>query len=99
MRSASREELDGDSWKIYDYVVRHFIGSVAYNCKYLNTIMRFDINGEKFSFTGKKLLEPGFTSVMTWQAVTDEESVPNFGKNDLIDISDEQVNAQNEYLR
>ena len=88
MRSASREELDGDSWKIYDYVVRHFIGSVAYNCKYLNTIMRFDINGEKFSFTGKKLLEPGFTSVMTWQAVTDEESVPNFGKNDLIDISD-----------
>lgn len=28
MRTASRDQLDGEAWKIYDYVVRHFIGTV-----------------------------------------------------------------------
>ncbi len=88
MRPASRDELDGDAWKIYDYVVRHFIGTVSYNCKYMSTVIRFDIGDEKFSVTGKKLIEPGFTSVMTWQALTDEESVPNLNKDDVLDIAD-----------
>lgn len=88
MRSASKNDFDSDSWRIYDYVVRHFIGTVAYNCKYLTTTIKFDLGGEKFSFTGKKLTEPGFTSVMTWQAITDEESVPNFNKDDLVEVAD-----------
>ena len=88
MRAATHNELDGDSWKIYDYVVRHFIGTVSYNCKYHSTMVKFEINGEKFSFTGKKLSEPGFTAVMTWQALTDDESVPNLSKNDVLEVSD-----------
>ena len=59
--------MDGDAWKIYDYVVRHFIGTVSYNCKYLATTLSIAIGEESFSFGGKKLLEPGFTAVMTWQ--------------------------------
>ena len=34
-RAVSRGELDGESWKIYDYIVRHFIGTVSRNCKVL----------------------------------------------------------------
>lgn len=39
MKSATNVELDGDSWKIYDYIVRHFLGSVSnadfpYNCHF-----------------------------------------------------------------
>lgn len=59
MRPASRDELDGDSWRIYDYVVRHFIATVAHNCKYQSTTIYFNIGEEKFSFSGKKLLDPG----------------------------------------
>ena len=33
MKLASKELLDSDSWNIYDYIVRHFIGSVG--SKYL----------------------------------------------------------------
>ena len=29
MKLASSNELDGDSWKIYDYIVRHFLASVS----------------------------------------------------------------------
>ena len=88
MRLASKNELEGDAWKIYDYVVRHFIGTVSYNCKYLSTVIKFDINGEKFSYSGKKVTELGFTALMTWQTITDEESVPNLNKNDIIDVAE-----------
>ena len=47
-----------------------------------------DINGEKFSYSGKKLTDPGFTKVMTWQAITDEETVPNVAKNDQLDLTE-----------
>ena len=87
-RAASRDQLDGDSWRIYDYVVRHFIGTVAYNCKYQSTTVNLSIGDEKFSFSGKKLIEPGFTSVMTWQALTSEESMPNLQKGDTLPIKE-----------
>ena len=87
-RSASRDQLDGDSWRIYDYVVRHFIGTVSYNCKYQSTTVNFSIGDEKFSFSGKKLIEPGFTAVMTWQALTSEESMPNLQKGDTLPIKE-----------
>ena len=88
MRHATRDQLDGDAWRIYDYVVRHFIGTVSYNCKYTSTSINFKIGAEKFSFSGKKLVDPGFTAVMTWQALTEEESVPPLNKGDGLNIKD-----------
>jgi DNA topoisomerase-3 len=32
-RAAGRGELDGDSFKLYDYITRHFIATVSANCK------------------------------------------------------------------
>ncbi len=88
MRPASRDQLDGDAWKIYDYVVRHFIGTVSYNCKYMATTLSISVGEEAFSFCGKKLLEPGFTAVMTWQALTEEESVPKLNKGDELPVKE-----------
>lgn len=35
MRSATESELGGgDSWRLYEYVTRHFLGSVSPDCKY-----------------------------------------------------------------
>lgn len=30
MRCAARQELSGDSYRLYEYIVQHFIGSVCY---------------------------------------------------------------------
>ncbi len=103
MRAASRDALDGDAWKIYDYVVRHFVGTVSYNCKYLSTVVSLRIGSENFSFSGKKLLDPGFTGVMTWQALTDEESVPQqLAAGDALTVKDvrlsERQTSPPEYL-
>lgn len=66
MKAASRNELDGDAWKLYDYITRHFIGTLARDCKYLSTTATLVINEEVFTVTGKTLLDPGFTTVMPW---------------------------------
>lgn len=35
MRSATESELGGgDTWRLYEYVTRHFLGSVSPDCKY-----------------------------------------------------------------
>ena len=88
MRSANKDQLDGDAWRIYDYVVRHFIGSLCYNCKYLSTTIHFKVGDEKFSYTGKKLIDPGYTSVMKHQALSDEETLPTFNKGDVLKIKE-----------
>lgn len=64
---ATQKELDGDSWKLYDYIARHFIGTVSKDCKYLTKTVTFKINSETFTTSGKTLLEPGYTTVMPWQ--------------------------------
>jgi len=88
MRAASRDTMDSDAWKIYDYVTRHFIGTVSYNCKYETTTASVKIGEEGFSFTGKKLIEPGFTAVMTWQAFDDAETAPRVEKGQELPLQD-----------
>lgn len=29
MKATRRSDLDGDSWKLYDYIVRHFLATVS----------------------------------------------------------------------
>ena len=38
--------------------------------------MNVRIGEEEFSFSGKRVTDPGFTGVMTWQAIPPEESMP-----------------------
>merc|ERR1719189_30053 len=33
-RAVSRGDLDGDSWRLYDYIARHYLATVSANCKY-----------------------------------------------------------------
>ncbi|KAJ8922656.1 hypothetical protein NQ315_007688 [Exocentrus adspersus] len=91
MKAASRNELDGDAWKLYDYITRHFIGTLARDCKYLTTTATLIINGETFTVSGKTLLDPGFTTVMTWHAFGKNEIVPNLQENEVVPIRDAKL--------
>lgn len=88
MKKATRNELDSEAWKLYDYITRHFIGTLARDCKYLSTTATILINEEIFSVTGKTLLDPGYTTVMTWQAFDKNEIVPNLKENEIVPIKD-----------
>lgn len=52
MSAASEGALSGDEWKLYDYVVRHFIASVSADCKVTKTKATFSIGDEIFSCSG-----------------------------------------------
>ncbi|KMQ89198.1 dna topoisomerase 3-beta-1 [Lasius niger] len=87
MKHATRNELDGDSWRLYDYITRHFIATLARDCKYLSTTIKFEIGIEIFTATGHSLLSPGYTSILTWQALGNNDTLPKF-------TFDEKVNIQ-----
>lgn len=52
MRSASPSQLSGDSWRIYEYVTRHFLATVSEDCVTEQTKLTVMV-GETEKFTAK----------------------------------------------
>lgn len=77
MRCANRGQFDHDSWRLYEYITKHFIGTLMPDCTYLSTTISLSIGSENFSVTGKQLIDPGFTKVMDWLALQDDEKLPD----------------------
>ncbi|KAK0395748.1 hypothetical protein QR680_001411 [Steinernema hermaphroditum] len=74
---ANDGRLSGDHLRIYEYVTQHFIATLMSSCRYITKTIKFVIGGEEFTVSGKTVTDPGFTQVMTWQAIDDNEIVPN----------------------
>lgn len=91
MKSASRNELDGDSWRVYDYITRHFIATLAKDCKYLSTTIKFEVGMEIFTLTGQSLIDPGYTSLLTWQSLGGNDCLPRFNPGDRVVIHDAKL--------
>ncbi|XP_046559637.1 DNA topoisomerase 3-beta-1-like [Haliotis rubra] len=94
MRSATNSELEHDAWRLYDYITRHFIATLSPDCTYLQTTVSFDIGAELFSCSGKTLLDPGFTEVMTWQAITSDEEMPRFHRDQMLSFKEVKLNER-----
>lgn len=89
MKLASRNELDGgDTWRVYDYIVRHFLGTISRDLKYRLTTTKFKIGTELFTNTSSVLIDPGYTKVMTWQAFNKNEVITPFTVNEKVKIND-----------
>ncbi|XP_076061845.1 DNA topoisomerase 3-beta isoform X2 [Oratosquilla oratoria] len=86
MRSAEKGQLDHDSWRLYEYIVKHFVGTLMPDLTYLSTTANFSIGAENFSITGKTLIDPGFTQVMDWLALSDDEKVPDLKNGEELTI-------------
>lgn len=68
MKHATRSDFEADTWRVYDYIVRHFMGTLSRDLKYKSTTTKFLIDEEVFTNTSNVLIDAGFTKVMTWQA-------------------------------
>ncbi|CEG78805.1 Putative DNA topoisomerase [Rhizopus microsporus] len=84
-RVALEGELHGDTWRVYDFVSRNFIGSISSGLKYVTTTITFSIGQEEFHCKGSRVASLGFASVMHWMGRTDEY-IPEFKKGDILDI-------------
>jgi DNA topoisomerase-3 len=66
--SATEAELGGgDDWRLYDYIARHFLGSLSPDCVIRRTTAAFTAGHERFSATGVAPVRAGFTAVMPWK--------------------------------
>ncbi|XP_065835336.1 DNA topoisomerase 3-beta-1-like [Oscarella lobularis] len=88
LRAATETELGGDAWRLYRYIVDHFIATLSRDCRYVMTTATVDVNGELFSCSGKSVTEPGYTAVMTWQAIPSDERMPDVKKGDTLNVAD-----------
>ena len=52
-----------DNWRLYEYIVQHFLGSISPDCVYLQTEIVFLIGEEIFSCVGTSPIKAGFTEV------------------------------------
>lgn len=91
MRAATETELGHEAWRLYDYITRHFIASLSRDCRYLQTTALFEVGEERFQCVGKTLLDPGYTAVLSWQAIPSDESVPPFKVGDACEISEAKL--------
>lgn len=85
MRSATEETLGTDAWRLYQYICQHFIGTVSPDCRYTRTAVEFTSGGETFHCVGHRVTSKGFTSIMPWLAVG-ENNLPTFKKGDTVSI-------------
>ncbi|KAG7304724.1 DNA topoisomerase 3-beta-1 [Plutella xylostella] len=91
MRPATEAELEGDAWRVYDYITRHFIATLSRDCRYLSNCITFQIGSETFSYTGNTLVDAGYTEIMHWQALGKDEFVPLLKVDDVLRAHDHRL--------
>ncbi|XP_064119170.1 DNA topoisomerase 3-beta-1-like [Macrobrachium nipponense] len=49
----TKSQLDHDSWRLYEYITKHFIGTLMPDCIYMSTTIIITIASENFTISGK----------------------------------------------
>ncbi|XP_058978368.1 DNA topoisomerase 3-beta-like [Musca domestica] len=88
MKLATRNDFDRDTWRVYDFICRHFLGTISKDLKYRATTVKLKVATETFTCTANVLVDPGFTKVMTWLAFGRDEAVPTFSQGEKVTIND-----------
>lgn len=60
VEAATKAELKGQRWDIYELVTRRFLATVAPPCRSKSTVVDLDIGGEPFVAEGYNILFPGW---------------------------------------
>uniref|UniRef100_A0A0N4ZWI6 DNA topoisomerase n=1 Tax=Parastrongyloides trichosuri TaxID=131310 RepID=A0A0N4ZWI6_PARTI len=78
--------LSGDQARIYEYVTQHFIASLMKPCKYRTTNLNFSIKDDEFTYSTKHVEDPGFTSIMSWQAIEESSISSSIKKGSVLEV-------------
>lgn len=90
VRAATEAELGGEGWRLYELVTRHFLASVSGDCKFLRKRVTFTINEERFSLTGRQMIDPGFTKVQRSGEMQDI-NVPDFQQGEKVMVKEVRI--------
>uniref|UniRef100_A0A915D2I2 DNA topoisomerase n=1 Tax=Ditylenchus dipsaci TaxID=166011 RepID=A0A915D2I2_9BILA len=69
------QRINPREFELYDYICKHFVASLMKKYTYETSTVMFAIGAEKFQTQVRRAIEPGFTKIMPWQAVTVDEDL------------------------
>lgn len=90
MRLAEHGDLLGDSWRLYEFICRSFIGSIMPNMKYLVTTVEVGIGNETFEISGIQVINSGFAEAMHWRLMSNER-IPDYSEGEELAIEDIKI--------
>lgn len=88
MKLAHRSDLDMNSWRIYEYICRHFLATVSRDLKFKATTAKIKIDFESFSCTTNVLIDPGYTKIFTWSQFGKNDNTMPFVAGEMVKIND-----------
>ena len=93
VRLAHEGDMDHDSWRVYELVARHFLATVSRDCKFYRTkiTVEMDTCGERFSLTGRRLIDAGFTRVSRGSEGTEDVEIPKLKKGEKLPLESVSV--------
>jgi len=81
------KRLGSKQQKVYDLIARRFLATFGDPAKRESQKIILDVNGLLFNFSGKKTIEPGWTSLFGKYSQREEILLPEINKGDKFSIS------------
>lgn len=84
-RLATYNDLSGEDYRLYEFICLHFLSTLSEDMKYNQVEALIDVNGEFFTVTSNKIINKGFTDIMTWRGnfVNDEGDEEDFSNTEF----------------
>lgn len=83
--AATKKDLSGDDWRIYELVVRRFLATLAPPARVLSSSATFDIKKEEFKANGHRVLDRGWYDYYPYFS-TKEVFLPELKKGEEINV-------------
>lgn len=81
VKCATRNQLKGDEWKVYELITRHFLASCSQDAKGFQTTVKSRISEETFECKGLQVAELNFLKVYPY-IKWNEADLPVFNENE-----------------
>ena len=101
-RIATESEVGGEAYRVYDYVVNHFLASLMKDYKYEQTEVTVNLGGEDFSFSSNREIRRGFTIALPINNSGQSTIPDDLSKGQTLDIEEvkleEKLTGPPDYL-
>lgn len=85
VEAATKKELKGTKWTVYELVTRRFLATLAPSCEAKKTRVDLEIGGEPFTAEGYEIVSPGWRKYYPYYRVT-EVALPKFTAGDAAEV-------------
>ncbi|CAD6188232.1 unnamed protein product [Caenorhabditis auriculariae] len=83
LKFADRQTLNGNEWRVYELVVRHFLACVSRDASGEETVVNLRINSERFHANGLCVKDLGYMHVYVYEKWGDKQ-IPTYVENEIL---------------